>query len=238
MRRLVRVLAIAGLVAGAIALLVSRRRAGATGPLLPAPMHPLRGVVTRYFNPLVIRLGLVGGRRSPWAYLEHVGRRTGTTYRTPVLPRRIPDGYEIPLPYGADAQWVQNVLAAGHARLQVHETIHELVQPRIIEAADTQSLTRYERWRGTRLGYQYLRVRRQAEMPGTFTRLAGHEPVLTAGEPTPMPADVAPAASGSPAPGSVRSPDEEPAANAAAKPARRRGRRPRKVAVEEPSPVS
>lgn len=61
MRRLVRILAIAGLIAGAIGLVVSRRRAGVTGSPFAAPMHPLRGIATRYFNPVVTRLGLVGG---------------------------------------------------------------------------------------------------------------------------------------------------------------------------------
>jgi deazaflavin-dependent oxidoreductase (nitroreductase family) len=195
MRRSIRLLAIAGLVAGVVGLEVSRQRSGAVWPLVPAPMHPLRGIATRYFNPFVVRLGLVGGRRSPWACIEHIGRRSGTIHRTPVLPRRIPDGYEIPLPYGADAHWVQNVLAAGHARLQVHETIFELAEPQIVGAADTQSLTRYERWRGSKLGYQYLRVRRTAEMPGTFSRWTGHEPVLTDGEPVPMPMEESPTAS-------------------------------------------
>jgi len=181
MRRVVRVLAIASVVAGVTLIVVAWRQSrlgdGAGRPSLATPMRPLRGFVARRFNPLVVRYGLVGGRRSPWALIEHVGRRSGTTYRTPILPRRVPDGFEIPLPYGADAQWVQNVRAAGHARLQVHETICELDSPEIVVAAETLSLTRYERWRGEKLGYRYLRVRSVDERPGTFAGTAGAGPM-------------------------------------------------------------
>lgn len=189
MRRVLRLLAIAGVIAGVSAIVVAWRRSRLEeggGPSLAAPMRPLRGFVARHFNPFVVRHGLVGGRRSPWALIEHVGRRSGTTYRTPILPRQIPGGFEIPLPYGADAQWVQNVVAAGHARLQVHETVCELGSPEIIAAAETQSLTGYERWRAEKLGYQYLRVRRVAEMPGAFSDVVSHEPSMAEGQPAPV----------------------------------------------------
>lgn len=166
-----------------------------------------------------------------------MGRRSGTIYRTPVLPRRIPDGYEIPLPYGADAHWVQNVLAAGHARLQAHETIHELVEPRVIGASETLSLTRYERWRGAKLGYQYLRVRQKAEMPGTFTRLAGHEPALTHGERITMPMEEVPATTESLAGGDTAMAGSESVTAASAAQVRRGGRGARGTAAQEPSSV-
>ena len=58
----------------------------------------LRQLVTNRFNPLVARCGLVGGRRSPWAFVEHVGRKSGTVRRTPILPRVSGDHVVVPLP--------------------------------------------------------------------------------------------------------------------------------------------
>jgi deazaflavin-dependent oxidoreductase (nitroreductase family) len=58
------------------------------------------------------------GRVAPMAVVEHRGRRSGRRYRTPVLAFRLDDGYVIALFYGADRDWVRNVLAAGGCTLQ------------------------------------------------------------------------------------------------------------------------
>jgi deazaflavin-dependent oxidoreductase (nitroreductase family) len=47
----------------------------------------------------------------------HRGRRSGRRYRTPVLAFRVDDGYVVALFYGADRDWVRNVLAAGGCTL-------------------------------------------------------------------------------------------------------------------------
>ena len=55
----------------------------------------------------------VAGRISPLANLEHRGRTSGTTYRTPVVVfREGEDGFVIALTYGPGADWVRNVLAS------------------------------------------------------------------------------------------------------------------------------
>ena len=43
----------------------------------------------------------------------HHGRRSGRIYETPVNVFRRGDGYVVALTYGAGADWVRNVLAAG-----------------------------------------------------------------------------------------------------------------------------
>ena len=43
----------------------------------------------------------------------HVGRRTRTVYRTPVIVFRTKDGFRFALTYGRDSEWVQNALAHG-----------------------------------------------------------------------------------------------------------------------------
>lgn len=80
---------------------VPRRRAGA-GPRV-------RGFVTRVVNPIVLRLGLAGGRRSAWAAITTVGRRSGRQRTNPVLPHVFGGLLVIPLSYGHDVQRARNV---------------------------------------------------------------------------------------------------------------------------------
>ena len=51
------------------------------------------------------------------ANVIHVGRKSGKEYSTPVTPFVHGDQFAVILTYGAEADWVQNVLA-GEARLQ------------------------------------------------------------------------------------------------------------------------
>ena len=71
-------------------------------------------------NPLVRR---VAGRLPFFAVVEHTGRATGRSYRTPVMAFRTPDGFVIALTYGPDVDWARNVLAAGSATLE-HRGLH------------------------------------------------------------------------------------------------------------------
>jgi hypothetical protein len=143
---------------------------GATPDAVPPAAAPawLRSFVTHRFNPAVERLGLVGGHRSAWAYLEHVGRSSATVYRTPVLPR-IADGHAyVPLPYGVDVNWARNVRAAGHCRLQLHDTIYELDEPATITAAEHPGVPeRFRPWL-VRRGNRYLRLKILSEVRGSL----------------------------------------------------------------------
>ena len=62
------------------------------------------------------------GRMPGFAIVRYRGRRSGRAYRTPVNVFRDGDDYLFALTYGSDAQWVQNVLAAGQAELEVGGT--------------------------------------------------------------------------------------------------------------------
>ena len=137
MRRIVRLLGMWAIAFGAIWVLDARARMRDHGLSFRAVVdHDLRGFVTHRFNPLVMGLGLAGGRRSPWAVLEHVGRSSGSTYYTPILPVTAGDYAFVRLTYGTDVHWVRNVQAVGHCRMQAHETIFELDEPAIIPASD------------------------------------------------------------------------------------------------------
>lgn len=79
----------------------------------------------RVFNPRAIE----GGK---WPVLIHVGRRSGTTYRTPLDAYPVDGGYVFVLVYGARCDWARNVLAAGRARLRVDGRELELAAPVVV----------------------------------------------------------------------------------------------------------
>jgi deazaflavin-dependent oxidoreductase (nitroreductase family) len=79
----------------------------------------------RVFNPRAITSG-------KWAVLTHLGRTSGATYHTPLDAQPVDGGYLFVLVYGSRSDWVQNVLAADGARLQVGGKEIELAAPRIV----------------------------------------------------------------------------------------------------------
>ena len=87
----------------------------------------------RVFNPWEIRKG-----KRP--VLIHVGRSSGTTYRTPLDAHPLPDGYLFIPMYGPRTDWVKNVLAAGRARLSLIGEDVELESPRMVRKRDVWPL--------------------------------------------------------------------------------------------------
>jgi deazaflavin-dependent oxidoreductase (nitroreductase family) len=73
---------------------------------------------------------------APWlpgfGVVEHVGRRSGRRYRTPVNVFKTPDGYVIALTYGTESDWVKNVHAADGCDLVTRGQRHRLKSPEII----------------------------------------------------------------------------------------------------------
>jgi deazaflavin-dependent oxidoreductase (nitroreductase family) len=67
-----------------------------------------------------------------FAVISHVGRRSGRTYRVPVGLFGRGDGYVIALMYGADSQWVRNVLAAGGVDIETRGRRLRLVDPEVV----------------------------------------------------------------------------------------------------------
>lgn len=72
---------------------------------------------------------------APLALLEHVGRRSGHTFRTPVFAFRSPRGWVIALTYGPEVDWLRNVLAAGGARLHARGRSYALRDPERLHGA-------------------------------------------------------------------------------------------------------
>ena len=94
---------------------------------MPAPRSVAR-FARRFTNPLFLR---VAGRLPGFAIVNHVGRRSGRAYRTPVNAFRTEGGYIIALTYGPESDWVKNVLAAGWCKLLTMGRRVRLSDPRI-----------------------------------------------------------------------------------------------------------
>jgi deazaflavin-dependent oxidoreductase (nitroreductase family) len=104
-----------------------------------------------------------GRRLSPVAIVVHRGRRSGRSYRTPVIAFRADDGYVISLPYGADRDWVRNVLAAGSCTLQRGGLWVELTAPTVVAGSEGRALLPA----AVRAGLRLLRVSQVLRLSAT-----------------------------------------------------------------------
>src|SRR5512140_3731570 len=124
---------------------------------------PQRHARLRKFNKHVLNpvMRLVAGRRHWYAAaLHHTGRRSGRPYTTPVVAEAVPGGFVIPLPYGADVDWLRNIRSGGPSTITVYGSEYRVGDPRVIAAAEALPIVRAKRrrvWR--RLGIErYLRI--------------------------------------------------------------------------------
>src|SRR5439155_13261180 len=107
----------------------------------PAPVSPTSRPRQSFMhwlaaNTIALARPLSGRRWFPlWAVLHHRGRRSGTEYATPIVARRIQDGFIIPIPFGQGTQWVRNVLAAGEATLRWRGADHCRANPEVVDLA-------------------------------------------------------------------------------------------------------
>jgi hypothetical protein len=174
MRRLM-VLALAALVTSIVATALATvvawlrdRRVGA-------------GFVNGVIDPVLVRHGLAGSGRSEIGTVEHIGRGTGSRRLTPVHPVPTEDGFRIVVPLGESSEWARNVLAAGHCRLQLHDIVHELDEPALVDPRSAPGLSMPVRWTASRLGIRYLLLHRFASAPGSLLEAAEPTAVVPAG---------------------------------------------------------
>ena len=79
--------------------------------------------------------------------IEHVGRRSGRTYRTPLTVFSTDDGVAILLTYGPDRDWLKNLTAAGGGRLRRHGRGFVVRDPQVMTKAQAAShVTGLGRW--------------------------------------------------------------------------------------------
>jgi hypothetical protein len=86
--------------------------------------------VLKRYNALV--MPVAGRRFSAYAVLQHTGRRSGRTYRTPLGAYWFGDGFVMGLTYGPGVDWCRNVVASGDAVLRWRGRDYRLERPEII----------------------------------------------------------------------------------------------------------
>jgi len=90
----------------------------------------MRPFTTRVINPITRRFA---GHVPGFGILEYEGRTSGKTYRTPMNVFRHGADYVFALTYGAEVQWVKNVVAAGGCTIVIRGKTVRLTDPRLIE---------------------------------------------------------------------------------------------------------
>lgn len=113
----------------------------------------------RALAPLMLR---VAGHGGSLVVLEHVGRRSGTVRRTPLMAFRHGGTVTIALTYGPDVAWLANLRAAGRCRMLLGGTVLTLGAPRDVPAS--QALRRVPQPQRTLLRWP-IRCRDYVELP-------------------------------------------------------------------------
>ena len=68
--------------------------------------------------------------------LEHVGRRSGKPFRTPLTVFSTDNGVAILLTYGPDRDWLKNIIAAGGGTMRRHGKTFGVTEPRVVSKAE------------------------------------------------------------------------------------------------------
>ena len=105
---------------------------------------------TRATRPLALRSAGEQGSRT--SVVQHVGRRSGRTYETPVIAAQHGDSFLIALPYGERTDWLKNVLGKGSAAIVTNGRTYEVDRPEVIPMAEA---TGYFRPREQRMHRQF-----------------------------------------------------------------------------------
>ena len=91
--------------------------------------HFMRSVNRMVTNPL---MGTFAWVVPPLAVVHHVGRKSGKSYRTPVVAFRSRDGFVIPMTYGRDVDWARNLVRARRGEVEQMGRRFALRNPRIV----------------------------------------------------------------------------------------------------------
>lgn len=102
--------------------------------------------------------------------LEHVGRRSGTPYRTPLVVFRAEldgqPGVAILLTYGPDRDWLKNITAADGGRLRHLGKTFDVTDPRVATKTEAApQVSRGVRPIFSRLPFEYAVLLRLREHP-------------------------------------------------------------------------
>ena len=68
--------------------------------------------------------------------LEHVGRKSGKPYRTPLSVFSTDDGVAILLSYGPDRDWLKNITATGGGNIKRYGRTFAVADPQVVTKAE------------------------------------------------------------------------------------------------------
>jgi len=68
----------------------------------------------------------------PLAVIHHRGRKSGRSYRTPVVAFRSAAGFVVPMTYGRDVDWARNIVRAHECTIERLGNRYALQNPRIV----------------------------------------------------------------------------------------------------------
>jgi deazaflavin-dependent oxidoreductase (nitroreductase family) len=110
----------------------SRPAQAALAPVAPSLMvKVVMRPMTRVLNPLMG--GMAGRRNFPMAaQIRHVGRRSGRAYVTSVGARVAGDVAVVPLAFGNQCDWAQNVRTAGGCSIRVNGQDYRATSPQFL----------------------------------------------------------------------------------------------------------
>jgi deazaflavin-dependent oxidoreductase (nitroreductase family) len=115
-------------------------------------LGPIVWFSRRFMNPMQMRTA-----GTPGAYasiVRHRGRVSGAGYETPIGVIPDGDGFLVALPYGTQAQWLRNVIAAGSAVIVHAGATYRVDRPELIPMASVA-----HRFSGSDQGmFRWLRV--------------------------------------------------------------------------------
>lgn len=95
-------------------------------------LNRMRFLNKRIFNRITLKFA--GSSYSPISIIRHIGRRSGTTYATPVIVQPSGDMFVLALPYGSKVDWYRNVLAAGRGTIIWHSKEYPVESPQPLPA--------------------------------------------------------------------------------------------------------
>jgi deazaflavin-dependent oxidoreductase (nitroreductase family) len=101
-------------------------------------LNALRRMNRTMTNPRVMQTA--GTAEAQTSVIEHVGRRSGRTYATPIDTIETTTRMLIALPYGVRTDWLRNVLAAGSATVVTGGQRIEVGNPLIVTTAEVTDL--------------------------------------------------------------------------------------------------
>ena len=128
---------VVGMLVAVVATVMGVLLAGLRWQVGPA-LDLIRRMNRSVTNPRVMRTA--GTPETPTSVIEHIGRKSGRTYETPIDIIDSPTGLLVALPYGTGADWLRNVQAAGRATVVRRGRRIDVVRPTIVATADVADL--------------------------------------------------------------------------------------------------